>query len=163
MLSTNDRYWPLDALKLYWSELPEPKNVIYVPNQGHGLRDAARVIGALSAVHRYAAMGKSLPRTRWTFASTDDALEVRVNADRPVARVLVWSAESATKDFREARWTSRRCSKRSGGHLCRTERGDMQYTAVFAETSFKDENGPRFSTTTTVCIVRRDAKMTVDC
>src|SRR5690606_41540060 len=24
MLSTNDRYWPLDALKLYWSELPDP-------------------------------------------------------------------------------------------------------------------------------------------
>jgi PhoPQ-activated pathogenicity-related protein len=163
MLSTNDRYWPLDALKLYWSELPEPKNVIYVPNQGHGLRDAARVIGALSAVHRYAAMGRTLPRTRWSFASTNDALEVRVNADRPIARVLIWSAESATKDFREARWTSHRCRKRHDEHLCTVARGETQYTAAFAETSFRDEDGPLFSTTTTVCIVRRDAKMNDDC
>ena len=163
MLSTNDRYWPLDALKLYWSELPEPKNVIYVPNQGHGLRDAARVIGALSAVHRYAAMGRTLPRTRWSFATTDDALVVSVNADRPIARVLIWSAESATKDFREARWTSRRCRKRHEEHLCTVARGEMQYTAVFAETSFRDEDVPLFSTTTTVCIVGRDAKMNDDC
>ena len=163
MLSTNDRYWPLDALKLYWSELPEPKNVIYVPNQGHGLRDAARVIGALSAVHRYAASNKTLPRTRWSFASTDDALEIRVDADRPVARVLIWSAESATKDFREARWTSRRCRKRNEGHLCTVARGKMQYTAVFAETSFKDQGALLFSTTTTVCIVRRDSKSNEDC
>jgi hypothetical protein len=39
----------------------------------------------------------------------------------------------------------------------------MQYTAVFAETSFRDEDGPLFSTTTTVCIVGRDAKMNEDC
>ena len=36
LLGTNDRYWPLDALKLYWDELPEPKRVLYVPNQGTG-------------------------------------------------------------------------------------------------------------------------------
>src|SRR5690606_39177829 len=61
LLSTNDRYWPLDALKLYWADLPSPKHVLYVPNQGHGLRDFDRVIGALSAVHRYAARGENLP------------------------------------------------------------------------------------------------------
>ena len=64
LLSTNDRYWPLDALKLYWSELPDPKHVLYVPNQGHGLRDIERVIGSVSAVHRYAAAGKPMPRRR---------------------------------------------------------------------------------------------------
>ncbi len=63
LLSTNDRYWPLDALNIYWPGLPDPKNVLYVPNQGHGLRDADRVINGLSALHRYAAAGKLLPRT----------------------------------------------------------------------------------------------------
>lgn len=163
MLSTNDRYWPLDALKLYWSELPDPKNVIYVPNQGHGLRDVDRVIGALSAVHRYAAAGQPLPGTSWSFASTPSVLTIDVKAERPAQRVLIWRTHSATRDFREARWTSRSCKKKGDIHKCSATRGEQGYTAVFAETSFKDEDRPLFSTTTTVCIAPGDNKSTRDC
>lgn len=80
-----------------------------------------------------------------------------------MARVRIWSAESPTKDFREARWISRRCRKRIEGHVCQIARRDMLYTAVFAETSFKDEDRPPFSTTSTVCIARRDATTNDDC
>ena len=154
LLSTNDRYWPLDALKLYWSELPEPKRVLYVPNQGHGLRDAERVIGGVSAVHRYAAAGKPMPETTWSFASSPGELKVQVKADREARKVLVWSAQSPTQDFREARWTARQCTKEKGieGYACTATRGTVGYTAVFAETSFGDEGKLPFSTTTTVCI-----------
>ena len=152
LLSTNDRYWPLDALKLYWSELPEPKRVLYVPNQGHGLRDAERVIGSVSAVHRYAAAGKPMPDTTWTFASAPAELRVQVKADREARKVLVWSAQSPTQDFRDAKWTARQCTKGSEGYACAAERGAEGYTAMFAETSFQDEGTLPFSTTTTVCI-----------
>jgi len=152
LLSTNDRYWPLDALKLYWSELPGPKHVLYVPNQGHGLRDADRVIGSVAAVHRYAAAGKPMPETAWTFASAPGEVKVQVKADREPKRVLVWSAQSATKDFRDAHWTGRQCPKAADGYACSAARGTDGYTAVFAETSFQDEGKPAFSTTTTVCI-----------
>lgn len=152
LLSTNDRYWPLDALKLYWSELPAPKHVLYVPNQGHGLRDAERVIGGVSAVHRYAAAGKPLPLTSWTFASSPDQLQVQVKADREARKVLVWSAQSPTKDFRDAQWTARQCSKAADGYACSAMRANAAYTAVFAETSFQDQGKLPFSTTTTVCI-----------
>jgi len=152
LLSTNDRYWPLDALKLYWSELPEPKRVLYVPNQGHGLRDAERVIGSVSAVHRYAAAAKPMPNTTWTFASAPGELRVQVKADREARKVLVWSAQSPTQDFRDAKWTARQCMKGSEGYACSAERGPEGYTAVFAETSFQDEGTLPFSTTTTVCI-----------
>jgi PhoPQ-activated pathogenicity-related protein len=152
LLSTNDRYWPLDALKLYWSELPNPKHVLYVPNQGHGLRDVARVIGGLSAVHRYAASGKVLPRTTWSFVSTLEAVRIEVTADRAVRRALIWSARSPTRDFRDARWTSRPCSKRGAVYECSTVRAQQGFTAAFVETSFRDPGAPLFSTTTTVCI-----------
>ena len=153
LLSTNDRYWPLDALKIYWPELPNPKHVLYVPNQGHGLRDAERVIGGLSAVHRYAAAGKPLPRTSWAFASATDVLTIDVKTDRPAQHVLVWSARSPTRDFRSARWSSTECSKKGDRHACSANRGDPGYMAAFAETSFLDEGSPAFSTTTTVCIM----------
>jgi PhoPQ-activated pathogenicity-related protein len=152
LLSTNDRYWPLDALKLYWSELPPPKNVLYVPNQGHGLRDAERVIGSVSAVHRYAAAGKPMPATEWTFASTPSELKIQVKADREARKVLVWSAQSPTLDFRDAHWTGRQCTKQGDGFACSAARAAEGYTAAFAETSFQDEGTLPFSTTTTVCI-----------
>lgn len=152
LLSTNDRYWPLDALKLYWSELPPPKNVLYVPNQGHGLRDAERVIGSVSAVHRYAAAGKPMPATEWTFASTPSELKIQVKADREARKVLVWSAQSPTLDFRDAHWTGRQCTKQGDGYACSAARAAEGYTAAFAETSFQDEGTLPFSTTTTVCI-----------
>jgi len=153
MLSTNDRYWPLDALKLYWSGLPDPKNVMYVPNQDHGMRDFTRVIGGLTAVHRYAAAGKALPTTHWTFSSpTSSTLRIRVDADHPMERVRIWTARSATLDFRDAHWTARDCARSGNGYACSASRGKTGYTAAFAESSFHDKGALPFSTTTTVCI-----------
>ena len=157
LLSTNDRYWPLDALRLYWSELPSPKHVLYVPNQGHGLRDVTRVVGALSAVHRYAAEGESLPRSEWSFAPEAKTLTIRVTTERVPKRVLMWSANSSTRDFREARWSSRACKRQGAGYVCSTERSKTAYTAAFAETTFQDPGALAFSTTTTVCLLGPEA------
>ena len=151
LLSSNDRYWPLDALKLYWTDLPEPKHVLYVPNQGHGLRDVDRVIGALSALHRYAADGKSLPQLSWRFTPASHDLALRVQADRP-GRVVAWRAYSATRDFRDARWSSDGCARSRDEFICRTPRAEHGYTAAFAEMSFRDPGEAQFSLSTTVCI-----------
>lgn len=157
LLSTNDRYWPLDALNIYWQGLPDPKNVLYVPNQGHGLRDADRVINDLSALHRYAAAGKTLPRTTSSVRLKGRAINLSVESDRPARRVLLWSARSATLDFRDAHWSSHRCARSGKGHSCSERRPDRGYAAVFAETFFRDDDGPGFSTTTTVCLLGPDA------
>lgn len=153
ILSTNDRYWPLDALKLYWSELPDPKHVLYVPNQGHGLRDVDRLVGALSALHRYAAAGETLPALRWSFAPRDHRLAIHIETQRPAARARVWTATSATKDFRDVRWRSRVCSREKPTvHSCMSVRDPSVYTAVFGKVTFEDPGHPPFSLTTTVCI-----------
>jgi PhoPQ-activated pathogenicity-related protein len=152
LLSTNDRYWPLDALKLYWSDLPEPKHVLYVPNQGHDLRDIDRVIGALSAVHRHAAESKPLPRVSWSFTSQRDSLSIRVKADAPMKRVLVWTAHSDTRDFRDAHWRSRECPRNDDAYACSTGRGERGYTAAFAEAAFEADRETSFSVSSTVCV-----------
>ncbi|MCI0742241.1 MAG: PhoPQ-activated pathogenicity-related family protein, partial [Gemmataceae bacterium] len=62
---TNDRYWTLDALNLYWNELPGEKHVLYVPNRGHDLDDMPRVVGTVAALHQSAAGRLKLPSLRW--------------------------------------------------------------------------------------------------
>ena len=163
ILGTNDRYWPLDALNLYWSDLPDPKRVLYVPNQGHGLQDIERVVGAVTAAHHYAASGRPLPSTTWSFAISQRALDIRVKTDRPARRVLIWSARSDTLDFRDAHWSSRECTQKNGSYVCSSVRGEKGYTAAFAETTFRDGDDLSFSTSTTVCIVAPHKSQTSEC
>jgi hypothetical protein len=93
-----------------------------------------------------------MPETTWSFASTPGELKVQVKADREARKVLVWSAQAPTKDFRDAKWTARQCAKGSDGYACSAARAAEGYTAMFAETSFQDDGALPFSTTTTICI-----------
>jgi PhoPQ-activated pathogenicity-related protein len=135
--------------------LPEPKHVLYVPNQGHGLRDIDRVIGALSAVHRYSSSARSLPKLSWTSAAAR-SLTFVVDADRRPTRVSIWSARSPSRDFRDAHWTSRACRRTREGYTCVAERAKRGYTAAFTEAAFADKHAPTFSLSTTVCIAGPD-------
>jgi len=163
MLGTNDRYWPLDALKLYWDGLPEPKHLLYVPNQGHGVGDLDRLIGGLSALHRYSARYELLPAVNWTYAAQTDHLGVNVQSNRKPRRVLAWTAISATRDFREARWTSHRCKRRHGTFACSVARPSKGFVAMYAELWFADRGYPEFPLATVVCIAGAPGGGASDC
>jgi PhoPQ-activated pathogenicity-related protein len=156
LLGTNDRYWPLDALKLYWAGLPEPKRVLYLPNQGHGGVDAKRLIGSLSALHRYSSRGEALPRLTWSFALHGKQGALSVEADRRPRRVTAWTAVSATRDFRDSRWRSHQCRRSAGQqYVCqaRSPASAGQYSAFYAEVLFRDRGEPDFSLSTSICIL----------
>ncbi len=151
LLGTNDPYWPVDALEIYWGGLPQEKRVLYLPNQGHDLRDIERLMGSLSALYRYSADRRPLPAVTWTFEPSSGRLALSVQADRAPLRVLAWSAASASRDFTRAHWTSHPCEPSSGGYLCTRPLIDP-YTALYAELEFKDPGEPRFSLSTVVCV-----------
>jgi PhoPQ-activated pathogenicity-related protein len=163
LLGTNDRYWPLDALKLYWDGLPEPKHLLYVPNQGHGVGDLDRLIAGLSALHRYSAKGEHLPKVAWTYDAQADYLGVEVRSNRAPRRVLAWTATSATRDFREARWTSHRCKHRDGEFACGVVRSSKAFVAMYAELWFKDPGYPEFPLATVVCMAGEPGVDASDC
>lgn len=152
LLGTNDRYWPLDALKVYWNDLPEPKRVLYLPNQGHSMRDFDRLIGTLSALHRYSAQGTELPSLEWRFSREGNDITVAVSGDRRPHNVLVWTASSASRDFREAEWSHRECKRQGDSFVCQRPLAPGKLTAVYAEAWFKDKGERPFSLSTTVCI-----------
>lgn len=152
LLGTNDRYWPLDALKIYWDELPEPKRVLYVPNAGHSVRDLGRLVGGLVALHRYAANGEGLPAVSWKYSVRADALGADVQSNRVPRRVQAWTARSPTRDFRDAHWSSHRCHRAGAGYTCSVPRPAKGFAAMYAELWFKDPGYPKFPLATVVCI-----------
>ena len=163
LLATNDRYWPLDALSLYWSEIPEPKRVLYAPNQGHGIHDFQRLIGALSALHRYSARGATLPSLAWTFTTNGRSLDLTVHSCVKPTRVVAWRASSPTRDFRNAHWSSHSCSHTRDGARCTAPTKAPQYVALYSEATFKDRGEQDFSLSTAVCIIDANAAMVREC
>jgi PhoPQ-activated pathogenicity-related protein len=105
-LGTNDPYWPLGALDLYYDGLPGPRWVSYAPNAGHGL-PATRVGGLVAALGRHVAGLERLPVVDWRFDVDGAGAAAVVRSDAGPARVLVWTASSASRDFRAARWSSK--------------------------------------------------------
>ncbi|MEZ6150675.1 MAG: PhoPQ-activated protein PqaA family protein [Pirellulaceae bacterium] len=148
IFGTNDRYWPLEACNLYWEQLTGEKHLLYVPNEGHGIKDYARVIGSISALHRSRHGGSPLPKLDWEFAQTGTHIALDVTAKRGVDTVHGWVAHAPTRDFRDAKWEERACQT-SGDNAWRltVEKPTEGFMACFAEcTSAADATPAYFST-----------------
>jgi PhoPQ-activated pathogenicity-related protein len=102
-LGTNDPYWPLQSLDLYRDELPGPCWVSYCPNTGHGI-PFERVAGLVAAMGKHAAGREPLPDLRWRFEPAGNGVDCMLHSATRPERVVLWQAESATRDFRQAKW-----------------------------------------------------------
>ena len=148
LLGTNDRYWTLDALNLYWGELVGDKYILYVPNVGHGLSDFPRVVGSICAFHRAASGELQLPKLEWQTAETPEGLKLSVSSAPRPAKVSAWVARSATRDFRQALWQSSPIEAPSEGPYCYTlPRPESGFAAVFGETMFATDSLPYYLST----------------
>ncbi|HEY9181673.1 MAG TPA: PhoPQ-activated protein PqaA family protein, partial [Gammaproteobacteria bacterium] len=133
MLATNDEYFPLDSANLYWDELEEPKRLLYLPNQPHGIDDVEPVVRGLRALHAAAGDGKPLPQLDWEYR-WGDTVTLCIHSDE--ARLLrVWQAVSPGRDFRAAVWQPAAISKRSSGRF-EIAHPAGGYVAVFGEATF---------------------------
>jgi PhoPQ-activated pathogenicity-related protein len=152
ILATNDRYWPLDALNLYWEQLTGEKYILYVPNNGHGINDIPRVVGGLNALHQHVANGKKLPKLDWKFVEENGKLRLRLASDIKPDRVQIWTAKSGTRDFRNSEFTSHPMSTDGDAHLYELAVPESGYAALLAEAVFKGQSVP-FHLSTNVRIV----------
>lgn len=102
----NDPYWTLNALDLYWGDLPGSKYVVDLPNAGHGL-DANRdwAINGLAAFFRSSVESKPLPKLDWKFETDgSDQYTLKIQADPAPKSARLWTAEASTRDFRKSEW-----------------------------------------------------------
>lgn len=136
VVGTNDPYWVVDAMKLYWPDLVGPKYCLQVPNAGHGLdggRDHA--LTTIAAFFQHVVAQNPTPNIDWSFHRTDDdQLVVKVNSDQKPDSIHIWQATSDNKDFRPSEWTS----KPVKGTESVITIPDKGHIAVYAEFRFTD-------------------------
>jgi PhoPQ-activated pathogenicity-related protein len=146
---SNDRYWTLNALDLYWDGLKGPKYVIELPNAGHGLeqnRDWA--VNGLGAFFRHSVTGRPMPVLSWAMThAVPGTTAITIHADPAPISARLWSASSPSRDFRESKWTSSALEAKvtitinvpdpASGHL-----------AMFADLEYQIDGIPYHLTTT---------------
>lgn len=158
IFGTNDRYWPLDACNLYFDDLSgESNHRLYMPNQGHRLTDFRRLIGSIAALHRSQHGGPDLPRL--SFAATESAVDGRLEmtADRPLAAASLWTAVSATRDFRDADWVVQPMLHSGGRYTARLDTFGSGYLAYFVEAATDDIPLPAY-VSSRVTLQKRQAR-----
>lgn len=136
IVGSNDPYWTADATSLYWPGLPDPKLLLVVPNGGHEVLDLGRVVGAVAVFSRLVARGQEVPRVDSSLRFGAEGAVLRVMADREPVEARLWVAESATRDFRGARWEERELPRAGTGWEVRVVPAPTGYRAFFAELVF---------------------------
>ncbi len=151
ILGTNDAYWPVDSLNLYWNELQGDKYILYVPNNGHGIHDYPRVVATVAALQRSLTGGKPLPKLSWQVDQTGGSARFELTSNVAPSAVRQWSANSDSRDFRKTEWTAKSLAAKEGG---RTFVADLPqpkngFNAMFLEAEFPDTALP-FNLSTTL-------------
>jgi PhoPQ-activated pathogenicity-related protein len=154
---TNDPYWPLEALNLYWNDLGGEKYVLYVPNAGHGVNDYVRLMGSLAAFHRHAAQGMPLPKMNWSYAEELRGVRLTLSSDMAPTQALAWVAQSPTRDFREAVWRSTPMQRTATGFEFVLEKPAAGYAAVLGEGTYPTDYQLPFYLSTQVRVIGADS------
>jgi PhoPQ-activated pathogenicity-related protein len=157
VLGTNDRYWPVDAVKLYFGDLPGEKHIHYVPNKGHGL--GVEAVEAVTAFTAAVIAGDPRPAITWRTDRDGDAVVLSIESPEKPEAADLWRAEAPTRDFREAKWTSAPASAdgdgRYTGKLSLPAKG---FAAFFGRLTFKTKAGHLLAVATNVEVLGDGAK-----
>lgn len=145
--ATNDAYFPVDSANLYWDGLDDPKYLVYAANQPHSIGDLELVVPSINAVHRAVSGDAPLPELAWEYASRDGGLALCIRADPAPANVTWWHADSADRDFRDARWRPARLEPEGSTHVIELPRPESGYRAVYADLTFAHGAAPYYLST----------------
>jgi PhoPQ-activated pathogenicity-related protein len=155
VLGTNDRYWTVDALNLYWGGLKGDKWVCYVPNAGHNLQqksadgkaDMTRAVDALGAFGRAQIHGLPLPALTWAHGDENGKHTVTVKTPTTPIGARVWVADAPTRDFRPAPWAEAPAAVNGGTVTAAVAPPKTGYRAFFVELDYDLDGQPyRLST-----------------
>jgi PhoPQ-activated pathogenicity-related protein len=137
---TNDPYWTLDSMNLFWDDLKGPKTVVYLPNAGHGLdQHREYATQGIGAIFRSAIGGKALPELSWKHGDADTgALQLSVTSSPVPKSAQLWTATSDSLDFRKSKWSAipLKAGPAMAGEVARPATGNV---ALFADLEYETD------------------------
>ncbi|MDP6064214.1 MAG: PhoPQ-activated protein PqaA family protein [SAR202 cluster bacterium] len=150
IVGTNDRYWPLDAMNLYYADLRGERYIQYLPNADHGL-DSGRLNAVADIVAFFLKTDNrlSFPNLAWEFSEKKDYVDLTVNSDIEPSAIRVWLARSETRDFRDATWQAVALTKSDREYTYRLDTSEEGFVAILAEAVY-GEGGSQFYLSTNV-------------
>jgi PhoPQ-activated pathogenicity-related protein len=151
VIGTNDRYWPLDALNLYYDNLVGEKYILYVPNKGHDVDDMKRVIGDGIAFFLKVEGKVKFPNLSWDYKKGKEGLELSMKSDIEPVSVSAWIAKSPTRDFRDAKWEKHEMKLEDSAYRYKLIEPEDGYAAIFGEAMYNSD-GKEFFLSTNVRI-----------
>lgn len=147
---TNDPYWVVDAMKLYWDDLSGPKYVLQVPNAGHGLDGGKEMaLSTIAAFFQHQAGKTPLPKLTWKNDITGEDISFRLNTSQKPLAARLWSAQSDDKDFRDSKWESRPLQVDADTFIASVKKPTSGHVAHYGELQFQI-NGVPYSLCTLV-------------
>ena len=152
VIGTNDRYWPLDALNLYYDDLVGEKYILYVPNKGHDAGDFRRVLGDAVAFFLKVEGKIDFPKLSWNYDAKDNGTELSITSDISPVSITVWTAESDTRDFRNSIWNETKIEPENSTYKYNLEKTENRYKAMFGEALY-NINGKELFLSTNVYIM----------
>jgi PhoPQ-activated pathogenicity-related protein len=147
---TNDRYWTVDALNVYWDDLSGVKYIRYVPNAGHNLQGGREgALTTLAVFFQHVVEGKPGPSVDWKHETVGDSYQLTIQSNTPPTAVRLWTASSATKDFRESKWSSQPIKSTNGSYTASVPKPTEGHVALYGEIQF-NAYGQEYSVTTQI-------------
>jgi PhoPQ-activated pathogenicity-related protein len=149
IIGTNDPYWPVDAVKHYFHEIPGENFIHYEPNVGHDLGDGSGAINALGAFY-HTVLTKSIhPQCKWVASFDDDNTDLLVSAAPELIKANLWICNSPDRDFRNDEFTSAPISFDNAGELkVNVDHPGRGFRAFYVELVYPGPAGSSYSKST---------------
>lgn len=145
IIGTNDEYWPVDALNLYWINISGAKYILYIPGGRHIPSKFGRLLSVITEFVLRAVDGTALPDFRWNFREVDKKLLINIQTGQKPRKVLMWSASSKVlkkgRDFREEKFTSRRIREVDGKYSYNLDIPQNICKVIYIEVWYDGING----------------------
>jgi PhoPQ-activated pathogenicity-related protein len=151
-MGTNDEYWPIDNIKNYYDSIPGQNLLHYIANVGHDMGDKKEALASLSSFFGLTLAKKAYPTCVWKTSAKKGGIEVNITATADkLTDVILWSADSPDKDFRNDKWQSKRLGIKNR-HLIKITEAlpEKGYRAFYLNLKYRDANGGEYTESTRV-------------
>ncbi|MGD1890828.1 MAG: PhoPQ-activated pathogenicity-related family protein [Cyclobacteriaceae bacterium] len=157
-IGANDEYWPIDAVKHYFDDMPGENFIHYVPNAGHDLGDGKQALGALSAFFGTTLRKEKYPVCQWDITEKDGEITLKVKATPdPLVDVVLWSADSEDRDFRDEEWVSQSLGVKNQKNIkANIAYPTSGFKAFYVDLKYTDTNGSVYSKSTQSYVADED-------